>query len=162
MFLKIIRRIMPITIIVGTILVAFGISQIDGATIIENRSITYGTYIWEYKYFNVYQYIKNLNYSLNNLNFNSMIPSQPILPNTPNSTWDILGWIKFIGSVVLIYVANWVIYALNWLILMPIKLTVLYPLNVILSILGLNTTNNDYIVVITELYNWSIPYIPNF
>ena len=149
---KIIKYTTPFIIIIGTILVAFGISSFTGATVIESHSITYGNFTWNYKTFNMQLYLQNLENSLQVNSLAGIIPDQPTLPSTPNNA-DILGWVKFIGSLALQYVANWIIYALNWLLLAPLKI-ILYPINIILTILGLNTTNDGYIGLITTLYNW--------
>lgn len=160
MLKTIIKYTTPFIILIGTILIAFGISNFAGATVIENHTLTYGNFTWNYKTFNMQLYLQNLENSLQINALEGIIPNQPELPSTPNNA-DILGWVKFIGSLALQYVVNWIVYALNWLLLAPLKI-ILYPINMILTILGLNTTNEGYIATITSLYTWQLPYIPNF
>ena len=157
---KLLKYIIPFSILLGTILVAFGLSNVEGATIIHNESINYGTYTWTYKVIDLKLYLQNLEEQLNINTVISMFPNQPELPTTPADT-DILGWIKFVASILLQYIANWIIYALNYLLLAPLKI-ILYPANIIITILGLNTTEESYIKVLRSIYQFQLPYIPYF
>ena len=152
--------VLQFLILIGSLLIAFGLSNYEGATVISNHSITYGNYTWYYKTIDLHLYLHNLSNTLNNSGFENILPNMPILPNTPNNA-DVLGWVKFIGSIMLSYVANWIIYIIDWIILVPLKL-LLFPAHLLLTIIGLNTSDSYYIKTISDLYNWTIPYIPYF
>lgn len=157
MLKRIINLTLPILITIGTLLVAFGVANINGLTVISQKSVEYGSFTWNYYYFDTHIYINNLENALNDTAITGIIPEPPQWNNTPPT--DILTFLPKIINA-LTYSFNWIIYALNWLLLAPLKI-LLYPINILISLFGFNTSNDNYIKIIQNLYNWQLPYIPS-
>lgn len=152
-----IKKIFPIILIVGLIGWAFGITY-TGFSIVNQKSINYGVFTWTYYEFDVKQYLQSIEASLTDSNVFNVVPTAPQLPTAPNWS-DVLSVLKFAFNSLFIWVFNCIIYALNWVILAPLKL-VLYPLNILYAIFGLNTANADWIQAFNTLYSFEIPLIP--
>lgn len=155
--MTIVKKVFPLILIVGLIGWAFGITY-TGLSILETKTITYGTYTWTYYHFNVHDYIKAIEHSLTDAAVMQIIPETPQLTKAPNWS-DILSVLKWAFNTFFIYVFNCIIYALNWTLLAPLKI-ILYPVNVFYALFGLNTAHNDYITGMQMLYSFEIPQIP--
>lgn len=152
-----IKKIAPWFIFIGLIGWAFGLTY-TGLSIVHQDTIQYGTYTWNFFRIDTSQYLQSIEHSLTDNAIINIVPTTPGLPQAPNWT-DILSILKFAFNTLFIWVFNCIIYALNWVILAPIKI-VLYPVNIIYAIMGLNTASNDWIQATIMLYNFEIPLIP--
>ena len=156
-----IKRITPFIILLGVVLIAFGLHRIQGFTVVTQKSIVYGPdYTWTYFEIDFGKYLQNLETSISFDQFPEVFGiTIPTLPVKPANNADVVGWLNFTAKLISVYLLNWIIFALNNLVLIPIKL-LLYPTNVILAVLGINTSNNDFIVAFKGLYSLNIPLIP--
>ncbi len=152
-----IRKLAPWFIIIGLIGWAFGLTY-AGISVVHQDSIQYGTYTWNFFRIDTKQYLQAIEYSLTDNAIFNIVPAEPQLPQAPN--WnDVLSILKFAFNALFIWVFNCIIYALNWVILAPLKL-LLYPINILYAIFGLNTASNEWIKGTIMLYNFEIPQIP--
>lgn len=154
--IKIVKTVLPFTILVGVFCFIYGLIDSTG-TILHQQTIQYGSYTWTFYRFDTHQYLINLQTSGNITQLKQIVPSIPILPTTP--TGDILEVFNFLINIMLIYVTNWVIYIVNLAVIMPLKI-ILYPVNIILAILGINTAADNFIYTINWLYQANIPNVP--
>lgn len=160
MLKRIIRQILPFTIFLGTILIVFHMYQLDGQTVITQETIRYtGDYTWTYYKLDLVKYLQNLQTSIKLNQMSGILPNMPQLPTVDNNSFT--EWIKFIASIMLIYITNWIIFIVNVLILVPTKL-LLYPLNIVMAIFGINTSNDENIKMFQYLYSIDIPMIQYF
>lgn len=157
MFRNVFKQSYTWFIIIGLIGYAFGLTY-TGVSIIAKESIDYGSYTWTYWRIDTFEYVKSLETSLdiNNLSNIDIIP--PTLPQAPNWS-DILKVLKYFVSVGFIYVFNWIIFVLDFILLKPLQL-LLYPINIFYALLGLDTANTGWIQIFKNLYSANIPYIP--
>lgn len=156
MFYKLIKKILPFTVILGTIavtgIILFGTDSIH---IVKNTSITYGSYTWNYYYLDVNAYLKNLEDALYNQQFYTGLPLPPQAPQFIFT--DVLTSLKTIINILLMII-NWLAYIINCIVLVPIKL-ILWPLRIFYVILGINTQDYDYVQITHFIYNINIPQI---
>lgn len=151
--ITIIKKILPFTIIIGTLLVGFGIATLNGVSIVEQHTINYtAQYSWNYYTINLSKYLQNLQTSIKPQQLTEMLPNMPTTINLGNNL------AKNIANS-LIFVLNWLIYITNWLILAPIKI-IMYPFNILLAIFGINTSDQALIEAFIKIYNLAIPLIP--
>lgn len=146
-------------LLVGSVLVAFGISQIDGLTVVSQQTTQIGTWTWTYYKIDVARYLQNLDYSLADSTIINIVPTTPTLPQAPN--WaNILTVLKWAFNTLFIFIFNCIIYSLNWVVLAPLKILI-YPVNLFYALLGINTSSADYIQAVKMIYSFEIPLIPN-
>ena len=83
-------------------------------------------------YFNVFGYLKNLSetFSHNSKALFNAFPEQPV---SPDVSWDIIGWVK--------YGFAWFFFILDCGFI-PLKIVVIFPLQVIKSFLGFYITDS--------------------
>lgn len=156
--INIIKKILPFTIIIGV----FSITLVmlgANITIVSAKTQQIGNYTWNYYYIDISQYLKNLEGTMNELRFKSMIPDMPVLPYNFNGSWDILKILKYIVNYFVIYLTNWVLYIIDLTLLLPTKILI-WPIHVLLVLLGINTEGNTNITdVINFIYNINYPSI---
>lgn len=156
MFKHILKTLAPWIIIVGLVIWAFGIYQ-SGMSVVEQRSINYGTFTWYYYRINVSQYLQNLqeSFDINQLrNIRIEVPELPMYQKINNAA-DVAK--AFLNGIT--FLINGVIMILNAAIVAPTKI-IFYPFNIIFSLLGLNTATEGWIGAFKLIYEWNIPYIP--
>lgn len=154
----------PITII-GTVLTAFlffspftPIEDYSQYTIIRHEMRQIGTWTWNFYSFDTLAYLKNLQNSFTNPQFltNTFTGKLPTLPTSPN--WaDLTSIYRYIVNSI-IFVPNVFIALINYVLIAPIQLLI-YPINVVMSLLGINTTNKDFVTAFNFLTNLKINYI---
>lgn len=125
-------------------------------TVVSRETVYIGKYTWTYYQFHLDRYLQSLSTSTNILQLKAVIQDAPSYP--------IINWnspISAINTVTdfLMYGINWIIYILNYIILAPIKI-LFYPVNIIMSLIGLNTSSDSAIKAFYLIYNLNIPYIP--
>lgn len=158
MLKRITYLVLPFSILLGVLLISIHIFDLDGLSVLTREQINYfGQYNWTYYRLDLPQYIKNLETSIQIDQLTKIFPQVPVFPRKPTSI-DVIEWLSWIGKL-FPYIVNWVIYVSNIVILAPLKL-LLYPISIILAILGLNTASNEAIQAFNILYNINIPMIP--
>lgn len=167
MFNKLIKVTSIAIIIIGTALVAFSVvtgAQLFDGSIVQKTTTNVFGYKWTYYVFNMGQYKQNIENSLNILTFSNAIPSIPQLPIWPNLSNDVTQItdniqkiLKFIAKC-LILIPNYIIFIFN-VGLLPAKLF-LYPIRIIITLMGLNTADEGFINVVETISTIFIPYIP--
>lgn len=155
MFKHILKSLAPWIIIVGLVIWAFGIYQ-SGMSVVEQRSINYGTFTWYYYRINVSQYLQNLQESFDITQLKNIKIEVPELPLIEiKNGWDVAK--SILNGVT--FVINGAIMIVNAVIIAPTKV-IFYPVNIIFSLLGLNTATEGWIGAFRLIYEWNIGYIP--
>lgn len=158
MIKKIIRLSFIPILLLGTVLTALiFFSQGNDLTIITKQTTQIGDYTWNYYKFDTLQYLINLENSIKGTTMTAIFEGlAPDLP--PQPTWtDILSILKYIANS-FIFVPNMAVFLINSTVLIPIKV-LFYPLNIIITLMGINTANVDYIKAIVAINNMYINYI---
>ena len=146
-------------ILLGTILTSVILLQnVNGWSVIELKTIQYGSYTWTYYTFNIRDYVYNIRDAVlyKKIGFDAIIPEMPKIPPIPEWT-DILGGLKYIVNC-LIFEVNILIYLINFTILLPTKM-LLYPLNIIITLLGINTTNIQWITILRNIMTANVDFV---
>lgn len=125
-------------------------------TVVSRETIYIGKYTWTYYQFHLDRYLQNLSNSTNILQLKAVIQNIPTYPAKNFST--AIAGINTVTNF-LMYGINWIIYILNYILLAPIKI-LFYPVNIVMSLIGLNTSRDDAIQAFYLIYNLNIPYIP--
>lgn len=150
--------VLPFSILLGVLLISIHIFDINGMSVITKESINYyGKYTWTFYKLDLPQYVKNLETSIQIDQLTKIFPQVPTFPRTPSGI-DVIEWLRWIGNL-FPYMVNWIIYIENIILLAPLKL-LLYPVNILMAIFGLNTASNEAIQAFNMLYNINIPFIP--
>lgn len=157
MYKTIIKNTAIWLIIVGVFIYAFGIYK-TGLTIIQQQQIEYaGGFTWTYYKIDVVQYLQNLEYSLTSIDqFGNFGVAQVQIP--PTNLNDVVSALKTLLNWIM-FGFNSIIQIISLLLLSPLKI-LLYPLNVIYAIFGLNTSSSEWINITTSIYNFHIPFLP--
>ena len=167
MIKRLLYIVFPLTIIVGSLLVALpiitGSTEFD-YTVLSIHRIDYvaagQAYSWYYYKLDIQSYLRNLQTSLNITQLNAVIPEKPVLKAAPEA-WKVVEWLEYIANFLFVYLINWLIYIINWVFIVPIKI-LLYPFNILLAILGIQTSDIEWVKSIREIYELDIPLIPDF
>ena len=144
-------------ILLGSVTIAFGLN-LTGFSVITQQNVQIGTFTWTFYKLDVSKYLQNLKSSLDLAQLGNLIPVAPQIPNAPKWT-DVLSILKFLVNTFLTFIANWLIYIIQIAIIMPLQF-MYYPINIILSILGLNTSNDSWVQAFTTIYKFRLPQIP--
>lgn len=158
--LRITKKLIPFILLLGTVLIAFRMYNLEGFTVItQNRLVYSPEYTWTFYTIDFNKYLQNLETSIDLNQLNALTLEPPVLPTKPSNDADVIGWVQFVAKLISVYAMNWIILIINALVVAPIKI-LCYPVNIIFAILGINTSNNDFITVFRNLYQIAIPYIP--
>lgn len=145
----IIKWVLPFTVIVGTICMAWYFTMGGELTFIQYKDpFYYGGQGMPMYAFRLDLYLKNIQDTLHV--FEYMIPQ---FPDRPNVDWNIFNAIPALAQW-LFFVINVIIWIINQFIIFPIKL-LFYIVLVLLSLLGLSGT-----VLYQDLSNLFTAYIP--
>ena len=139
---------------------AFGITGMQGYTVLSTETINYGgQYNWTYYKLDIVKYLQNLQTSTSldqlktawtSVDYGLAMPIKP-------TGIDVVKWLAYIVNW-LIAVINMITRFIGTIILFPTKL-ILYPINVLLAIFGINTSDQAFISVFNKLYSIDIPII---
>lgn len=154
-------------VIIGTVLTAFIFFNPTSATVIapnlteytviRHEAIAYGNYTWTFYSFDTASYIKNLANTIKpNYLADIFTQNVPTIPQLPDWT-DILSVLRYIANM-FIFIPNMFIIMANYLLLAPLQLLV-YPLWIIMSLMGINTSNRDYVYLLNKIIHLKITYI---
>lgn len=158
---EILKRTFIPLIIIGTIITAVGSLTFWAApellviTPVQKNIINWQ---WNYYTFDVNKYLNNINTAIagKNIFSNSIIAYPPTLPTLPDWT-NVLSILKYTVNI-WIYILNCLFFGINNIILLPVKI-IMYPANIITTLLGINTTHFEYIDFVKAIMNLKLTYV---
>ena len=161
-----IKKILPMMLILGTVQMAVAITiclmsganfntYLNDMTIYDVKTVAVGTYTQTFYIFNIKIYLNSLKTNIDVLNLNMFIPNTP--SGIPAPKWnDVIAILKVLVNS-LLWIINWIIWLTN-ILLSPTKLILTIGL-LANAIIGMDLSNVSVMEAIQKLYYLQIPYI---
>lgn len=142
--------------VIGVVMFSLGLGGLVDSVFSWKTVNYFGTYNWRFVTIDVHKYLKGLEEAIKLNQLINIIPKFPSLPKTPEAT-DLLGWLKYVARILSVFVPNILIFLTN-MMLWPIKIFV-YPVRILLVLIGVDGTTNEFAQAIKAIYTFGIPQI---